>query len=81
MENKLKIDSDEELLFNDYLHSPIITFDYLDHPIINFPCDNVIVKDGTLEIQSSKGGPLNFEKINKLIFSINGKKYTYKKIE
>lgn len=53
----------------------------LDDQTITFDCDKVIVKSDTVETQWFKGCALNFEKINNLVFSINGKKYTYKKIE
>jgi len=48
--------------------------------VITFECDKVIVKDKSLETQWSVGVPLNFEEFDTLVFSGNGKKYTYKKV-
>ena len=48
--------------------------------VITFECDKVVVKDHSLETQWNKGVPLNFEDYDTLVFSGNGKKYTYKKV-
>ncbi len=48
--------------------------------VITFECDKVIVKDHSLETQWNQGVPLNFEEYTTLVFSVNGKKYTYKKV-
>ncbi|MFV2015511.1 MAG: hypothetical protein ACC656_08805 [Candidatus Heimdallarchaeota archaeon] len=49
--------------------------------IITFDCDKVIVNDMSLETQWKNGVPLNFEDYDTLIFSGNGKKYTFKKVK
>lgn len=52
----------------------------MDDRTITFDCDKVVVKDKSLETQWGSGVPLNFEDYNRLVFSGNGKKYTYKRI-
>lgn len=48
---------------------------------ITFECDEVFIKGKNLETKWPNGVPLNFEDYDTLVFSGNGKKYTYKKIE
>ncbi len=53
-----------------------------DRPkVITFECDKVVVKGKSLETKWTDGVPLNFEDYDTLIFSGNGKKYTFKKQE
>lgn len=46
---------------------------------ITFECDEVIIKGKNLETKWPNGVPLNFEDYDTLVFSGNGKTYTYKK--
>jgi len=48
--------------------------------VITFDCDKVIINDKQLESVWPSGVPLNFEDYDTLVFSGNGKKYTYKKV-
>jgi len=55
-------------------------FDDKEPSVITFECDKVIFKDRVLESQWKFGVPLNFEDYDTLVFSGNGKKYTFKKV-
>lgn len=47
---------------------------------LTFECDQVIVKGKSLETKWGDGVPLNFEEYDTLVFSGNGKTYTFKKV-
>jgi len=57
------------------------TLENVQPKTIEFECDKVVVKDRSLETKWGTGVPLNFEEYDTLVFSGNGKKYTYKKVE
>jgi len=59
---------------------PTIEFPADNSKTITFECEKVIVKDHSLETKWTGGVPLNFEDYDTLVFSGNGKTYTYKKV-
>jgi len=48
---------------------------------ITFEAKEVIIKGNNIESTYPEGLPINFDNTETLVFSINNKKYTYKKVD